>query len=140
MNERPDASQESDSSSPEPSVRSLHWGGIWLGLVAFGGASFGAYGYGVGRGASSTAIVLVLGTLVAAAASFAAGFRSFALGLLAGYGVMTIVSGGACTLTFADPLNEGGGALVGVVVYPVFVFVFGIVAAVVHARRQKVQR
>ena len=138
MNQRPDApSKPLDPYSPDASERSLHWAGIWLGLVVFGAADFAAFGYGVGGGGFPTVTALIAGTLLAAGASYVAGFRSFALGLLTGYGVMTLVSGGACTLTFADPLDDGGGALVGVFVYPLFVFVFGIIAAVVHARRGK---
>ena len=140
MNDRPDAPQEPlDPYSTPSGRRRLHWGGIWLGLVVFGGADFAAFAYGTGGAEATMVIALALGTLVGAAVSFAAGFRSFALGLVAGYAVMTIVSGGACTLRFTDPLNEDdGGTFLGFFVYPVFVFVFGIVAAVVHARRRKV--
>ena len=139
MSDTPEQPQQQLDPYAEPTGRRFHWGGIWLGLVVSGGASFGAFWFGVDGNQAMAATALVLGTLVAAAISFAAGFRSFALGLVSGYAVMTIISGGACTLRFGDPLEDDeAGTFIGFMGYPVFVFVFGIVAAVVHARRKKV--
>ena len=118
-----------DRPSPAPPVRApMSWGAIFVALVLYGVGNF-FYVSAVIDSPDYTgpALGLALITLIAAVLSFAAS-RGFALGLIAGYGLMTITSGGACTLL--RPIGDygEGGALVGLAVYPIAVLLFGIAA------------
>ena len=118
-----------DRPPPAPSVRgSISWGMVFLGLAIFGvGNFFYVLRFAGDEDLALPALGLGLATLVLTGVAFALS-RGLALGVIAGYGVMTIVSGGACTLL--RPMGEYGeeGALVGLLLYPAAVVVFGIVA------------
>ena len=98
------------------------------GIILFGVIDFGLYMALAEQ--ENGWIVVAAAVVILAGFLLAFGHRSFAFGVLAGYVIMTIVSGGACTITFADPLNEGGGAFVALLLYPAVVVVGIIVAAV----------
>ncbi len=59
-------------------------------------------------------LVLALGTLALAAITFKSA-RPFSLGVLGGYGLLTLVSGGDCTVDFT---GDGYGAIAALVAYP----------------------
>jgi hypothetical protein len=56
--------------------------------------------------------------------------------VVAGYVVMTVVSFGQCTWAFGDPLLDGGGAFVAVLLYPLALLIVGIVAIVVSVKNR----
>lgn len=120
---------------PEASGKTpLNWGALWLGLTLFGGINFIVF-FNFGDG-QEAALILIGIVVLAAGLSFAAGFRSFAAGVAGGYVLMTVVSGGACTLTFTDPLVEGG-PLIGLFLYGVAIVVFGVAAVVFLVMRSR---
>jgi len=92
---------------------------VWLGMLAFGVLDAPLL-LGVAKLAPSwspAARAALLAAVVAVLAMFglAARRRDLAAGLLAGYGVMTVVSGGACTLFVPAPAQAPIGALLYVV-------------------------
>jgi hypothetical protein len=133
-------------SQPQPATTLALLVRLWLGVLAFGLLNlpfiFLADSVTSGSDTSSRRLTQVIVftlsvALVAALCWFALGWRRFTAGFLAGYVLMTIMSGGACTLLVQGSGFEGG-LFTGVVLYPLAVLLFGIglgIAALV-ARRQ----
>ena len=100
------------------------------GMVLFGIIDFGMFMAFVDQGDGIGWIVALAVTGLLGGLLLAFGRHSFAYGVFAGYVVMTIVSGGVCTITFADPLDEGAGAFTGLILYPIIVVGMIIIAIV----------
>lgn len=94
----------------------------------------------------SIVLGLTLILLVAGLAwwAYQRGKREQAMGMLAGYAVLSLISGGQCTLLTSSDTLEGFGALAGFVIYPALLvlalLVGGIVTAITRARRRKEDR
>ena len=141
-----DDSTPAGPSQPHPRASLALLVRLWLGILAFGLLDlpfiFLADSITSSLDTSSRTLTqLIVFTLsvalVAALCWFVLGWRRFTAGFLAGYVLMTIVSGGACTL-----LVQGGGfesgLITGLLLYPLAVLLFGIglaIAALVGRRR-----
>lgn len=129
-------------SAPDPQRAPVTVGALWrlwAAMVVFGGANFIVFFIGASYGALEiTAGLVYLAVVVAlvALAYFGLRWRYIALGLLAGYILMTLCSAGVCTL-----LNTGGsgeGAFGGLLIYPLALLIFFvalIIASIVAANR-----
>lgn len=120
-------------------------GFAWLGLLVFGAidwfvvtrAVYGgplAFEPGIPfwAGPLYLAAVLALGALC----YFVLHWRSFAIGLVGGFALMTIVSAGSCTLFN----RSDNGAVAGFFLYPLTLLVSGIAAAIVEIVRASRRR
>jgi len=68
------------------------------------------------------------------------GKREMAIGVAAGYGVLTLVSGGQCTLFVSGEVDAGVNALTGFFLYPVFLIaalIIGGIASMLSRRRDR---
>jgi hypothetical protein len=119
---------------------------LWLGILAFGLLNLPLIllsdnivsMLGTSSRELTQAVVFTLSVAaIAALAGLVLGWRRLAAGFLAGYVLMTIVSGGACTLLVQGGGFEGG-LIYGLLLYPLAVLLFGIglgIAALVAGRR-----
>jgi hypothetical protein len=121
---------------------------VWLGMVGFGALNFVIFLYAISLSQAETNSLvpaLVAALIVGGAAAFCAfvlRWRLFAAGLLIGYALMTIVSGGTCTL-FVDILGGNGNPLAGLVLYLLGLLVFAValpIVALVARRRRGTNR
>lgn len=134
MNEDPPSPPPPQTARKTP----LNWGALWLGLLLFGGIDFAVFLYLLDSG-TAAALILIGIVVFIAGLSFVAGLRSFAAGVAGGYVLMTVVSGGACTLMFTDPLVEGD-PLIGLFLYGLAIAVFGVAAVVYLVSRARSRR
>lgn len=122
---------------PQPSRDwSLHLGFVLIGLVAFAMVSFlfliAASRTGTDLVAGLLFAVTVLG--VAALAYWGLRWRGVAIGLVGGYALMSLVSGGVCTGWRSDD-GGGYGILVGAMLYVLAVGLFALIALGVEVYR-----
>jgi hypothetical protein len=112
---------------------------VWLGVVFFGVGNFTLLFFLLDVYPISIMWGLGYALLVAGFAAllyFVARLRGFAVGIVAGFVLMTLVSGGACTLFTDDPYFGLEGEAI--VLYPLAVVIGGIAVAV-HAVIQGVR-
>jgi hypothetical protein len=125
-----------DSSNKTP----LHWGALWTGLLVFGVLDFAIYWIVISSGDSTApagdrnpsavgvAVVLTIAMILVAALTIRR-HPSFTYGFFAGYVLMTIVSGGHCTLGIGESF-EYAGMWFGAYIYPIAVVLIGVVLVV----------
>lgn len=133
---------------PEPPADRFRPGVMYLGLLAFGLFNFTATSWlpiGIGirqppemaQNNLSSALIFSGIVVVAAGLAFALRRRDLAAGLLSGYAIMSIVSGGSCTYLTTQP--SVGGPLFGLLLYGAMLVLGGlwlIVAVAVNYRRR----
>ena len=129
--------QQLDPYNDQPEVRSrINWWLIGAGMVLWGIGDFFYFFSAIESSRNATDGLVLIGLTVALAAVLFAVHRSLSLGVAAGYVTMTIVSGGECTWSFSDPVNEGEGVFVGLALYPIAVLIVGIVAIVISVKNR----
>ena len=120
-----------------PEVRGrIKWWLIGAGMVLWGIGDFFYFFAAIESTSNTSGGLILIGLTVALAAVLFAVHRSLSLGVAAGYVIMTIVSGGECTWSFDDPLNDGEGVFVGLLLYPIAVLIVGIVAIVISVKNR----
>ena len=129
--------QELDPHNDPPDVSNrVNWWLILAGMVLWGIGDFFYYFAAIDSTSNTSGGLILIALTVALAAVLFPVHRSLSLGVAAGYVIMTIVSGGECTWSFGDPLNEGQGAFVGLLLYPIAVLIVGIVATVISFKNR----
>ena len=120
----PDGAPPSDGASQWPKIAEAY-----RGFVAFGVLNVAAIAATTGLvGAASKLIVLVAATGVLAVwIDHGLRRRAFAAGLLGGYALMTVISGGACTLFVPQPLLAAFNSVSGAFLYGAAIIIFGLV-------------
>ena len=128
----------------------FNWVQAHAGAVGVGVASFVFFIISEGGFAAVAIPSLVLGLilvlLVAGLAwwAYRKGKRELAMGVVAGYAVLSLISGGQCTLLTSSDSVEGFGALTGFLLYPALLVVALLIGVVVtaldRARRRKEDR
>ena len=125
----PDGSPPPDAAGQWPKIEEA-----FRGVGAFGVFNFvmnifinGAVGAPPGRAVIGALMVLVGVSTLAGWMDRGLGRRAFAAGLLGGYALMTVSSGGACTLFVQPPLLTTFNAVSGAFLYAVAIAVFGLV-------------
>lgn len=130
--------------APEPQRTPVTVGALWrlwATMLVFGMVNLGviigisSIQNGIVGGLVYLAVVIVLAALAYAGLHW----RYIALGLLAGYVLMTICSAGVCTLL--NPTSSGDqGAIYGLIIYPLALAIFFValvIASIVAANRSK---
>lgn len=122
----------------------INWLNAWLGavlagvitLVVFVGTNMSGLPLPAGAG------ILLVGLALGIWWVFRRGERELALGAISGYAILSIISGGQCTLLVGES-SDGLGALQGIVVYPLLLvaglIVIGVVGFV-RTRRDRKER
>jgi hypothetical protein len=130
--------REPAAPKPAPTARQI-LASLWLGMVAFGILNIPllillnslASGIGITTpGLLPGAMFAVVVGGIAALCALLLDWRFFAAGLLGGYVLMTIASGGVCTLLGQDR-GFAERALSGLIIYTLAVFVFLVVLGIV---------
>lgn len=115
----------------------INWWLIGAGMTLFGIGDFFYFLAAIESTSNTTGGLILAGLTVALAAILFPVHRSLALGVAAGYVVMTIVSAGECTWGFGDPLDEGQGAFWALLLYPAALVIVGVVAIVVAVKNRR---
>ena len=120
----PDGSPPSDAASQWPKIAEAY-----RGFVAFGVLNVTAIMAPTALVGAATKVVGLVAATCALAVWMDRGLRrrAFAAGLLGGYALMTVISGGACTLFVPQPLLAGFNMVSGAFLYVVAIIIFGLV-------------
>lgn len=115
---------------PDPDVR--RWSRIvdaYRGLVAFGVLNVATIALTTVLPGAAIKVVVLLAATSALAVWMDRGLRrrAFAVGLLGGYALMTVISGGACTLFVPQPLLAEFNMVSGAFLYAGAIIIFGLV-------------
>lgn len=104
-----------------------NWIRVWLGALMFGVIGYFAFG------ALNQLLVdspIILGGLLLAAIVgliawwfYRAGRHEMAVGLIGGYAILSLISGGQCTLLLEPDQGLEGGAIIGFFLYPALLIV-----------------
>ncbi len=119
--------------------RSFEWIQLWLGavLAGVGAIAFLALGNNL-LGSSGNQILVAVALLaviaIGAYLAYRNGRRELAIGLAGGYGLLSLVSAGECTLWIEDA--EGAGAVAGFFIYSLLLAVGLIAGAIASAVRR----
>ncbi len=115
---------------PDPDVS--RWSRIadaYRGLVAFGVLNVATIALTTVLPGAAIKVVVLLAATSALAVWTDRGLRrrAFAAGLLGGYALMTVISGGACTLFVPQPLLAAFNSVSGAFLYAGAIIIFGLV-------------
>ena len=118
--------------SPPPDPGASYWPTIadaYRGFFAFGVLNVLAFLVANALVGTTIGAVVFLAAISALAAWIDRGLgrRAFAAGLLGGYPLMTIISGGTCTLLVHQPVLTPFNVVSGFVLYAIAVAIFGLV-------------
>ena len=125
----PDGSPPPDAAGQWPKIEEAFRGFVAFGVFNFAMNIFinGAVGALPGRAVIGALVVLAGVSALAGWMDRGLGRRTFAAGLLSGYALMTVISGGTCTLFMQRPLLTIFNAVSGSFLYAVAIAVFGLV-------------
>lgn len=110
------------------------WLPVWGGACVAGLVVFVVFAFVAMSSMGDMAVVItafILAGIIAAVAglAYARGRREFAIGVVAGYGILSLLSGGACTITFGGDPSRIVSGLFGYVLFLIVLLVaVGIVA------------
>ncbi len=118
--------------SPPPAPEASRWlqlAEAYRGFVAFGVLNVAAIAVTTVLVGAAIKVVVLLAATSALAVWMDRGLRrrAFAVGLLGGYALMTVISGGACTLFVPQPLLAGFNMVSGAFLYVAALIIFGLV-------------
>ena len=118
--------------SPPPDPEPSPWPQLaeaYRGFVAFGVLNVAAIAATTVLAGAAIKVVVLLAATSAVAVWMDRGLRrrAFAAGVLGGYALMTVISGGACTLFVQPPLLAGFNIVSGAFLYVVALIIFGLV-------------
>ncbi len=118
--------------SPPPDPEASRWPQLaeaYRGFVAFGVLNVATIALTTVLPGAAIKVVVLLAATSALAVWMDRGLcpRAFAAGLLGGYALMTVISGGACTLFVPQPLLAGFNMVSGAFLYVVAIIIFGLV-------------
>jgi hypothetical protein len=110
---------------------------LWLGLLAYGGLNLLALIAASSVNIDPATAIIVVGSVAAIAAALL-GRLMFAAGLLVGYAVLTIASGGACTGWNMNGPDALGQMITGLILYVLALILYAVgmaVLSIVQSRR-----
>jgi hypothetical protein len=121
--------------------KEFKWVHAWLGAMAAGLGTFTFFltSDGLSNAIPLLALALILALVIAGFAwwAYRKGQRDLAVGLAVGYGLLTMISGGECTLLSGSGYE---GALAGFFIYPLILvawLLIGGITSVVRGRRRR---
>ncbi len=118
--------------SPPPDPEAGPWPQLaeaYRGFVSFGVLNVAAIAVTTVLAGAAIKVVVLLAATGAVAVWMDRGLRrrAFAAGVLGGYALMTVISGGACTLFVPQPLLAGFNMVSGAFLYAGALIIFGLV-------------
>ena len=118
-----------------------NWMNVWLGALLAGVVTLAVFA-GTNMAAVPTwlgAVILLFVLIMAVWFAFLRGERELALGAISGYAVLSLISGGQCTLLTVES-STGIGAAQGLFLYPLLLLAGRIAIGVAGSVRKRRER